>query len=179
MYSDSAMPAKGKLLFKPDHIISVKSYDLKSQFDIEKDYIVQGNSIIRSAHSKMMFRTDSSFNLRQDFAWYNLQSQWIVVTYTHHDKWAGPIPFFKGDKLPLLMTKLKAKKPVRIIGYGMSITRGQDVSSYVNLDPYMPTWLDLFARQLGINYNHHKIELINAGLPGALVTGAPHMQKNI
>ncbi len=101
MYSNSAKPAMGKLLFNPDHIISVKSYDLKSQFDIGKDYIVRGNSIIRPAHSKMMYRTDSSFNLYQDLAWYNLQSQWIVVTYTHHDKWAGPIPFFKGDHFTL------------------------------------------------------------------------------
>ncbi len=180
MYSNSSMPAMGKLLFKPDHIISVKSYDLKSQYDIGKDYIVRSNSIIRSTHSKMMFRTDSSFNLHQDLAWYNLQSQWIVVTYTHHDKWTGPIPFFKGDKLPLLMTKLKAKLPVKIIGYGMSITRGQDVSSYVNLSPYMPTYLDLFVRQLGKNYNHHNIELINAGLPGALVSwGAAYAEKYI
>ncbi len=62
----------------------------------------------------------------------------------------------------------------------MSITRGQDVSSYVNLSPYMPTYLDLFVRQLGKNYNHHKIKLINAGLPGALVSwGASYAEKYI
>jgi Glycosyl hydrolases family 43/GDSL-like Lipase/Acylhydrolase family len=179
MYSESGMPAMGKLLFKPDHIISVKSYDLSREYKKGIDYTIHDNSIIKSKHSDMSYRTDSSFD-HSDLAWYNLQSQWIVVTYTHHDKWTGPLPVYKGDKLPLLMAKLKSKLPVKIIGYGMSITRGQDVSSYVNRPPFMPTYLDLFARQLRENYHHDKIELLNAGLPGALVSwGASYAEKYI
>jgi len=179
MYSESGKPAMGKLLFKPDHIISVKSYDLSREYKKGIDYTIHTNTIIKSRHSEMPYRTDSSFD-HEDLAWYNLQSQWIAVTYTHHDKWTGPLPVYKGDKLPLLTAKLKSKLPVKIIGYGMSITRGQDVSSYVNRAPFMPTWLDLFARQLGKNYHHDKIELINAGLPGALVSwGASYAEKYI
>jgi hypothetical protein len=179
IYSESGKTAMGKLLFKPDHIISVKSYDLSREYKKGIDYTIQTNTIIKSTHSVMPYRTDASFD-HGDLAWYNLQSQWIVVTYTHHDKWTGPLPVFKGDKLPLLMAKLKSKLPVRIIGYGMSITRGQDVSSYVNRSPFMPTYLDLFVRQLGKNYHHDKIELVNAGLPGALVSwGASNAEKYI
>ncbi|HEY4936194.1 MAG TPA: family 43 glycosylhydrolase [Puia sp.] len=180
MYSESGRLAKGRLLFIPGHIILIKSYDLASEYKKGNDFTVQGNLITRSVHSEMPFRADTSFDAQHDLAWYNLQSQWIVVTYTHHDKWTGSRPSFKGDKLPLLMAKLRTKLPVKIIGYGMSITRGQDVSSYVNMSPYMPTWLDLFARQLRKNYHHDKIEMLNAALPGATASwGAAYAEKYI
>ncbi len=180
MYAKDGQKATGKLLFKPDHIISVKSYDLSKQFKIGTDYTIMGNLITRPFHSGMPFRSDTSFDHVHDLAWYNLQSQWVVVTYIHHDKWVSPSPFFKGDKLPSLMAKLKAKLPVKIIGYGMSITRGQDVSSYVNVAPYMPAWLDLLTSELRKYYHNDKIEMINAGLPGATVSwGASYAENYI
>ncbi len=180
MYAESGQKATGRLLFKPDHIISVKSYDLSKQFKIGTDYTFAGNLITRPLQSGMPFRSDTSFDHLHDLSWYNLQSQWVVVTYTHHDKWTFSLPFYKGDKLPSLMAKLKAKMPIKIIGYGMSITRGQDVSSYVNVAPYMPAWLDLFASQLRKYYRNDKIEMINAGLPGASVSwGASYAENYI
>jgi Glycosyl hydrolases family 43/GDSL-like Lipase/Acylhydrolase family len=180
MYAESGQKATGRLLFRPEHIISVKSYDLTSQFKIGIDYTISGNLITRPFHSAIPFRSDTSFDRMHDLAWYNLQSQWVVVTYTHRDKWIGSSPVFKGNKLPLLMAKLKARLPVKIIGYGMSITRGQDVSGYVSVAPYMPTWLDMFTLQLRKNYHYNKIEMTNAGLPGASVSwGASYAENYI
>jgi len=69
---------------------------------------------------------------------------------------------------------------VKIVALGMSITRGMDVSSYDTVPPYMPTYVDLFARQLKKAYNYGNITLYNAGLPGAIVDwGAQYCDKYI
>jgi lysophospholipase L1-like esterase len=70
------------------------------------------------------------------------------------------------------MAKLQARSPLKIIAFGMSITRGMDVSSYDTVPPYMPTYVDLFARQLQRNYHYNRIKLYNAGLPGSVIDWA-------
>ena len=180
LYSINGNPATGKLLFQPEKILSVKSFDLNIIYKKNIDFIVKENNIIRTANSKMPFRADTSFDTKNDFAWYNLQSQWIVVTYIHTDKWKGPVPSYKANKLPRLLAKLKSKLPVKIIAYGMSIARGLDVSSYDTVPPYMPTYVDLFVRQLKKIYSYQNIHLYNAGLPGSLVSwGAAYADKYI
>src|SRR6202008_1538623 len=109
------------------------------------------------------------FDTKKDLAWFNTQSQWVVVTYMHHDRWAGTVPVYKGSQLPRTLAKLKAKQPLTIVAFGMSITRGMDVSSYDTVPPYMPTYVDLFARQLRKVYHYQDIKLYNAGLPGSTV----------
>jgi len=120
----------------------------------------------------MPFRADTSFDRKNDLAWYNLQSQWIVVTYTHKDKWNGPIPSYKGNKMPEFISKLRSKSPLKIIAYGMSITRGLNVSSYDSVPPYMPAYVNLFTDALKKKYDYDDIVLYNAGLPGAVVSWA-------
>ncbi|HTD39958.1 MAG TPA: hypothetical protein VK671_05005, partial [Mucilaginibacter sp.] len=154
LYSVNGQAAKGKLLYQPDHILSVKSFDLKTTYAEGKDYTKKENVIERLPNSPMAFRADTSFDTKKDLAWFNTQSQWVVVTYTHHDKWAGPLPTYKGNLLPLTTAKVRAKKPLRIVAFGMSITRGMNISSYDTVPPYMPTYVSLFARQLRKAYSH-------------------------
>ena len=75
----------------------------------------------------------------------------------------------KAGKFQILSRKLKAKQMVKIVAFGMSITRGLDVSSYDTVPPYMPTYVDLFARQLRKAYHYQNIKMYNAGLPGSTV----------
>lgn len=127
----------------------------------------------------MPFRPDSSFD-KKDLAWYNLQSQWVVVTYTHHDKWKGPVPAYSGDRLPRLMARLRSGLPVTVAAYGMSITRGMDVSGYDGVAPYMPTYMELFVRGLRQYYPRADVRLYNAGLPGSTVAwGAQYAEQYI
>lgn len=169
LYAANGKPADGKLLYTPDHILSVKSYDLKNKYAEGSDYTIAGNIITRSVASSMPFRTDTSFDTKKDLAWFNTEPQWVVVTYTHHNKWTGPVPQYKGNLLPNTLGKLNARKPLRIVAYGMSITRGMDVSGFDTIPPYMPTYVDLFARQLRKAYHDPDIKLYNAGLPGSTV----------
>jgi hypothetical protein len=180
LLSKNGTAASGRLLFTPAKILSVKSFDLKTGYSKTTDYVLNGRTITRRKQSKMPFRTDTSFDTKKDLAWYNLQSQWIAVTYTHKDHWPGPVPVFKANMLPRTLSKLRSKSSLHIVAYGMSITRGLDVSGYDAVAPYMPTYVELFARALGKIYGDDQISLSNAGLPGALVSwGAEYADQYI
>jgi lysophospholipase L1-like esterase len=136
--------------------------------------------MLRLQGSRMPFRADTSFDRAKDLAWYNLQSTWVVVTYTHHDAWPGPVPAYKGDRLPGVTGKLRAGKPVTIVAYGMSITRGFNVSGYDGVAPYMPPYMDLFADGLRWRFPRAKVQLYNAGLPGSTVSwGAQYVSSYV
>ncbi len=180
MYSVNGKAAEGRLLFTPSKILSVQKFNLSTRYNLNTDYTLNGRVLTRMQNSRMPFRADTSFETKKDLAWFSLQSQWVVVTYLHNDKWTGPVPVYKGDNVPALMAKLKAKHPVKIVAFGMSITRGMDVSSYDTVPPYMPTYVDLFARELRKKYRYSDIKLYNAGLPGAAVDwGAQYADKYI
>ncbi|HEY2721162.1 MAG TPA: GDSL-type esterase/lipase family protein [Chitinophagaceae bacterium] len=180
LYSVNGKKAEGKLLYTPEQVLSVKDFGLQTDYKKGIDYTLNGNIISRDEKSTMPFRADTSFDTQNDLAWFNLQSQWIVVTYTHRGKW-GSDPFpYKGDKLPNTLARLKSKSPLRIVAFGMSITRGLDVSSYDSTVPYMPTYVDLFAGELRKTYHYSSIQMYNAGLPGATVDwGATYADKYI
>jgi hypothetical protein len=168
MLSVNNQPATGRLLFQPTEILSVKSCDLSNMYLSGIDFTVSNNTITRNTGSSMPFRTDVSFS-KDNLAWYNTLSQWIVVTYTHQRTWNGPVPKYQGGLLPNTINKLHSKAPLRIAAYGMSITRGMDVSAFNDLPPYMPAYADLFANQLKKIYGYDDITLFNSGFPGANV----------
>ena len=163
-------PASGRLFYTPDKILSVRSFDLATAYRKGSDYLLEGRTLVRPTGSRMPFRADTSFDTKNDLAWYNLQSQWVVVTYTHHDKFEGATPLYKGGQMPRVLSRLKAGMPVTIVAYGMSITRGMQVSGYDHVPPYMPSYMDLFAEGLRRKYSRSAVMLYNAGLPGAAVT---------
>jgi lysophospholipase L1-like esterase len=169
LYSVQGKPASGKLLFLPDRIISVKSFDLRRLFQPGKDYQVKGQDLVRMNKTDMPYRADTSFDRTNNLAWYNIQSQWVVVTYIHHDHWDGPVPAYRGDLMPRTLAKLKGNKPLRMVALGMSITRGMNVSGYDGKPPYMPTYMELFTHQLKTHYRLENIRLSNAGLPGSRI----------
>ena len=179
LYSIDDSMATGRLLYQPDRVLSVTSYDLKMRYQQGKDYALNGNIIIRALNSRAPYRADTSFE-KKDLAWYNLQSAWVVVTYTHHDKWNSPVPLYKGDQLPNTTSKLKARTSLTVTALGMSITRGMNVSGFDDVPPYMPSYVELFVRQLRKAYHFSSIKFYNAGLPGATVDwGANYAEKYI
>ena len=169
LYSAGGGVAEGRLLFEPDHIVSVRNFGLDTVYREGEDYRVEGRRMLRLAGSGMVSIADSSFDRVKDLAWYHLQSKWVVVTYTHHDKWTGPTPVYQGDQLPGLVGRLRAGRPVTVVAYGMSITRGLDVSGYDGVKPFMPSYVDLFGAGLRWTYPRAAVRVYNAGLPGSTV----------
>ncbi len=178
--SDGKTPAHGRLLYKPEKILSVMNFGLDTVYRSGKDYKMEGRTIHRRPGSLMPSRTDSSFDREHNLAWYDLQSQWVTVTYTHRDPWIGPAPGYKGGLLPRTLERLRSGRPVTIVAYGMSITRGMDVSGYDSVRPYMPPYVDLFAQGLEKAYAGSRVILYNAGLPGTTVAwGAQHTEDYV
>jgi hypothetical protein len=167
VYNETVL-VPGRLLYEPDKVLSVRNYALDTVYRAGKDFLVKGREIVRPAGSAMPLPADTA--VKGDLAWWNLQSRWVVVTYTHHDRWPGPVPTYVGDQLPHLMGRLRSGLPVRIVAYGMSITRGMDVSGYDRVAPYMPTYMELFARGVQERYPRTAVQLYNAGLPGSTVS---------
>src|ERR1700730_16367918 len=107
LYSENGKPAIGKLLFTPSKVLSIKDFSLQKNFLPNKDYFLKRNIIERAEGSTMPYRADTSFDRKTDLAWFNLQSQWVTVTYTHDDEWNGPLLLYKGNKMPNTMSKLR------------------------------------------------------------------------
>ena len=169
LYSQGGKPANGRLLFHPAKILSVKSFDQVTEYKPVADYTVNGNILTRQPRSGMAFKADTSFDTIHDLAWYNLQSQWITVSYVHHEKWKGPTPVYKGNHVPGTVRKLVSGSPLNVVAFGMSITRGMNVSGYDAVPPYMPSYLELFVEELKRKYKNDHIRLYNAALPGAAI----------
>jgi hypothetical protein len=180
MYQAGGGYPEGFLMYEPDRILSVRSFGLDTTYRNGVDFKFIGRMIRGYMSNRMMPVVVDHMETPKDLAWYNLQSRWVVVTYTHHDKWAGPVPVAKGDRLPGFMGKLRAGKPVTVVAYGMSITRGFNVSGYDGVKPYMPTYMDMFAEGLRWKYPRASVRLYNAGLPGSTVSwGARYVSSYV
>ncbi len=171
------LSGEGRLLYQPDRILSVRNYGLDTVYRAGVDYRVEGRRIVRLPGSPMRWRPDGSFD-NKDLAWFDLQSQWVVVSYVHSDRWRGPVPVYSGERLPRVVERLKAGERVTIVAYGMSITRGMDVSGYDGVAPYMPTYAALFVAGLRARYPRADIRLYNAGLPGSTVAWGAQYAEN-
>ncbi len=165
MYSEGGKPATGRLLYTPTHIISVQNYGLSAAYAEGRDYTVNGKDITVTPLSRMTSLTEADFP-KAEFPWYDLDGRHIVVTYTHDDTWQGPIPHYAGDQLPHTLNKLHHHQPLTIVAQGDSITLGDNVSGYMQIPPYMPTWAELFVKQLAQDTGDHKISLYNTALGG-------------
>jgi hypothetical protein len=178
MVAENGKPATGNLLFEPAKIIAVTDFSGTALFSEKKDFIVDGNKIIATSGSGLPIAYDTFFDYKTNFSWYNIQGKWINITYTHTDKWLGPLAVSNTKLLPNTEKRLEAKMPLTIIAYGMSITRGLNVSSYDSVSPYMPTYAALFCNQLKEIFGYNKITLYNAGLPGAKIDWADKYAMN-
>ncbi len=176
--------AIGKLIYNPQKIISIKSFDGNTTYVEGKDYTVNGNVITKLKGSSMIsLLGDKVDNLYQSNQYYKngrytglvyKQGKWVCVTYIpDRSNWKGPIFGYKGNLLPKTMAKLKAKQPLKIVAQGMSITRGYNVSGYASdyvaspaTAPYMHTYVELMNYQLKKLFGYDAIVSINASLGG-------------
>lgn len=92
--------------------------------------------------------------------------QWqIAITYTTKEKWQGYKPAPSLDLLPRLKEKIQAKKKIKIVLYGDSISYGFDCTGIYELEPKQPKWADMIAESLSNRYNI-EVDLVNASRSG-------------
>ena len=181
MVPDKDSKMEAHLLYTPDEVLSVRDYTLEKEFISGKDYIINGNTICRTAHSEMPCFTYDEFwcpnevgelimdyesggHIKVDGGWF-FQPRVINVTYRHHEKWPWPKPQYKGHLLPRALKKLQKPDVLTIVFYGDSVTSGDEVTSFLNIEPQTPIWTAMFSKQLHTVYGS-VIHMIDTALGG-------------
>jgi len=170
MLAEGGKPAAGRLMYKPQQIVSVRSLSPHSVSYVPgKDYTVEGSVITCTPGSRLPIMQSTDFE-QGDLKWFNVADKQVLVTYLHDDTWHGPVSAYQGSRLPHIMDKLRKRLPVTIVAMGDSITLGVGTSGFQNRPPYMPTWPELFVRQMRQLYGYHagnsEIRLYNTALGG-------------
>ena len=152
---------RAKLLFNPTEIISFRSSSLENEFELEKDYLIDGNEIILTDNTSIpiiqedeLYTEEENFPSKSSEKYYNYfggGSLWVrtvSVTYKHNGKWTGHIPEYCGDKLPFVTNKIKNKQSLKIAFIGDSITALGDISGSQNCKPYMPRYSEILVERI-------------------------------
>ncbi len=156
---DGQATATAKLLFRPESGLRIQSPDLTTAYVEGEDYVWKPGSetVELTKTSRIPFKTrgqmfpppgspkrfgDVLFSEGHFF--HDLQVQ---ATYRHADKWDGAVPVARGDALPRVVAKLKARQAVKLVALGDSVTEGYNASGspVVNTAPFQPA----FPRLMG------------------------------
>lgn len=159
-----------KTLFKPDEIISVQSAGLDVSYAENIDYTITDDGITPIPGTNMPYfnyeqyfldKAGDSFPMAAGHLVYNptdgafFHNRQIAVSYRHSEKWDGPIPKGKSEKLPKTLVKIKREKKISVLFNGDSITTGANSSGceQINVKPYILPFPDLFVKKIEKTYN--------------------------
>ena len=165
MRKDESGAATGHLLFTPSKILTVRDYGLDQTYRSGADYTVSGSTITAPVGSKMP-SVETSFFEPGDLKWFTLLGKHVVVTYEHDDSYGGTVPPRQASGLPNTVRLLRAKRRLRFVADGDSITLGNGTSNFSQIPPYMPSWAELAVDGLKKIYRDSSIQLYNTALGG-------------
>ena len=184
------------LLYTPDKIMSVRSFDLTKEYKEGVDYVVENGKIKLTDRTRIpMWKYDDyycrnviGFDLPSISApgrhlkygaGATFQKTQVCVTYTHKDAWKGPVPAYAGSKLSKTMQLLNQKKPLSIVYNGDSITVGCESSKWNNIAPFAPIWTEMVTEELKAVYGG-SIKETNTAVGGMdSKWGLENVQENI
>ncbi|HEV2330141.1 MAG TPA: SGNH/GDSL hydrolase family protein [Verrucomicrobiae bacterium] len=166
MLLENGKPASGRLMFRPERIISVRDYGLTTNYIEGVDYALDGRTL-RCTVSSRMPQVRYEDLQKGEYKWNVIGGKQVMVTYEHDDVWTNPLPEYLGDELPGTMRKLKAHKPLTIVAYGDSITHGYGESRLSHIRPYLPPWPELVVHRLEKVYGDRRIRFYNSSQSGA------------
>ena len=162
------------LLYEADEILSVRSYDLKTEYKKGVDYdyadgkmvLVPGTSIPCISETEyytndpaysMLITTENEARNGQYTYWGEEDSmtKWqVAVTYTHSQFWEGFTPTCYKDRYQNLIQKLENGEDVTFVFYGDSITYGANASFIIGQEPYAPSWSQMFTQYVAKKYGY-------------------------
>ncbi len=179
------------LLYDADEIISVRSYDLKTEYQQGSDYdyvdgklvLLQGTSIpcmdkreyytSNPQYSQLVTQGNTAEGVTGAYTYWgegDSMTKWqVAVTYKHSQFWDGYSVESFADRYQDLIQKLQNGEDVTFVFYGDSITYGANASSMVGVEPDMPTWPMMFtqyiAKQYGYTVRYIQNEFTKAPVP--------------
>ncbi|MDE6273560.1 MAG: hypothetical protein K2L87_00740 [Clostridiales bacterium] len=176
------------LLYKPDEVISVMSYDMKTTYEEDVDYIVEENGLIIPADGKIPFLPHSelyrksAYNPMVAAAYRNkdgnpegflyadegqtISKQQVVVTYKHSDTMQWNTPRVETAKFPKTMAKLENGEDIKVLFYGDSITVGANSSEYIGIAPHAESYANMVKSYMKARFPKANIEFKNNAVGG-------------
>ena len=142
----------GKIQFLEGSTMPTMDYN---EYYLDKE--VPGASLPRTGGGYIAFSEDEKFHKKQ-----------VAVTYIHTDKWSGPVPKYKGERLPKTLEKFKNKEELTIVLLGDSISTGANSSSFIQSEPYAVAWFDMMVEMLKTAYDINKINFVNKSVGGTI-----------
>ena len=182
---DAEGAAKAKLLFTPTKILRVTSSSKEIVCEAGKDYVWQPgtNEILLPAGSKIIAKKPADLRRPAKSQKYALthrdgngeilfgatheyHDMQTLVTYEHEpNAWKGTTPNFAGQELPKTVKLLSAKRPLKIVLLGDSISTGCNASGWAKVAPHQPPYQDLLVLLLEHAYGG-KVTLENVAVGG-------------
>ncbi len=166
------MEDKAPLLYTPDKIISVRSYDLAIEYEEGIDYKLEDGKLVLlegtripvcpletyySVHNNMPYLS-TMYNGQMTQTMYGegtTMTRWqVAVTYKHSDTWDGIKLDSYADRYADLINKLEKGEDVTIFFYGDSITTGANASGQMGVGPYMPSWAVMVTQYIAKQYGY-------------------------
>lgn len=173
-----------RLLCRPKKILCVCSADLRTIYTAGRDYVIEGDRIIRLPGGQIPCFTFDDYFLREPasiqiasascpgrFVRYDpagletLQRQ-VWITYLRGDACDVPLPESQLHRLPRTAKKLTGRQALTVLFYGDSFIEGCDASGRTGAAPYLPPLDTLTVIQLAAHYEHPRIRRINTALGG-------------
>lgn len=172
------------LLYRPDRIISVRSFDLKTEYVEGKDYrlvdgrieLVEGTAI-QPVPEEMYYSDNPEFQFVmkvmkdgvETSIWFSehICKYQVFVTYSHSGGSDIFMPADESKKFEKLLTKLDNGEDVTMVFYGDSITFGASATDMLGLDPHTPIWARMFTHYLAKKYGY-TVKYVSPGLPNTL-----------
>ncbi len=152
MGTDDAAP----LMYKADEILSVKSFDLKTEYQEGVDWTFdrETRTIRPTANTRMPYYTEAEWYPETGRFACNLPGKAYVffsegsvislhqvcVTYRHSDAWDGPKPRDDAKAFEPMLSELTSGIGGKTLFYGDSITTAANSSGMIGFEPYIPGW---------------------------------------
>jgi lysophospholipase L1-like esterase len=179
---------KGNLLFVPQEIVEVVTYDIQTEqkqvWQQGIDYKVEGKTLI-ALNKKIPFMTWQEVSGEKQIEGFNytqipsttegiflphtedasLVSRQIYVTYRHQEKWKGTYPTYQGNVLKVSIDKLKNHERLNLFVYGDSISTGANSTGFLHVYPFKESWPNLVANNLSLAYQAD-VRLLNKSVGG-------------
>ncbi len=184
---------KMQLLYDADEIISVRSYDLKTEYVRGVDYDYVNGYLVLLEGTRIPYITEEQYYTapEKDYLYTMYQGKetatlwgegdtmvkWqLAVTYKPSSQWSGYEVPCNSDKYADFIKKLENGEDVTVFFYGDSITTGANSSGTINVEPYAASWPLMFTQYMAKKYGY-TVEYVNTGLsntasvPGTTVYG--------
>lgn len=175
------------LMYRPDEILKVTSYDLKTVYEEGVDYTVDGKNIVLTETSRIPFMPESEyfksstngqipvpktddFGRVLGYVYANegsdISLRQVAVTYTHSDRGEWVEPVVQTDKISRTLAKLEAGETIKMVFYGDSITVGANASEFVKCDPYAESYVNMIKSYFRRRYPNATVDCKNNAVGG-------------